>query len=69
MIELREKDMRENMREGESVRERDYMYTSYEMYKGRNYRIFNLLVFIQLLNIGRILLQLGMVRVKAPTTT
>lgn len=65
MIELREKDMRE----GESVRERDYMYTSYEMYKGRNYRIFNLLVFIQLLNIGRILLQLGMVRVKAPTTT
>lgn len=69
MIELREKDMRENMREGESVRERDYMYTSYEMYKGRNYRIFNLLVFIQLLNIGWILLQLGMVRVKAPTTT
>lgn len=69
MIELREKDMRENMREGESVRERDYMYTSYEMYKGRNYRIFNLLVFIQLLNIGWILLQLGMVRVKAHTTT
>lgn len=69
MIELREKDMRENVREGESVRERDYMYTSYEMYKGRNYCIFNLLVFIQLLNIGRILLQLGMVRVKAPTTT
>lgn len=31
--------------------------------------IFNLLVFIQLPNIGRILLQLGTVRVKAPTTT
>lgn len=46
MIELREKDMRENMREGESVRERDYMYIFYEMYKRRNYRIFNLLVFI-----------------------